>query len=119
MRKIEDNLLKVADEYEHHLESSGFDCFQDKELAATFKEIISDYKVITHVCEKEGLDINEPEVKEYQYEFNDADEDEKEQIIKDIKERTASLIDLCESAPENIVKKYYMDIFDMMKDDDY
>lgn len=119
MRKKEDNLLKIADEYENHLESSGFDCFQDAELAATFKEIISDYKTITNICKTEGLDINEPGIKELENEFKEAELDEKEGIVEGIKERISSLMDMCDNPPEKIVKKYYMDLFDLIDMDDY
>ena len=121
MRTKEDNLLKVADEYESSLLDNNFDnCYNNVELAATFKEIITDYKKIIKICENEGTDIGETCVVKYEYDFEESSADDKEEIINTIRDRIISLIEMCDEVPETIDRKYIKDLVDIINNcEDY
>lgn len=118
MRKIEDNLLKIADRYEKKLNDGGYDdCFGDVELADTFKEIMEDYKQLIKTCKKEGIDVGSSDVKEYKEEFETSTIEEKEIVIDRIKDRILSLINVCENIPAKIGQKYIEDTFNLIDDE--
>lgn len=113
------SLLTVADEFEKNLSEMGFEeCYNEVELAETFKGVMSDYKKMIKTCEKEGLDVGEFELDKYEEEFVSGEVDEREEMIERIKERIISLIDVCESVPQKISQKYTKDLFDMINEDD-
>jgi len=118
MRIKEDNLLKVADDFEKSLIDQGYDsCFDDKDLADTFKEIMDDYKTVVKSCDKEGIDIGNDEINEFKENFICAELlSEKEVLIEEIKEKIISLMNLCDNIPEKISEKYACDLFDLIDD---
>ena len=115
MRTREDNLLKVANEYECSLLDNGYnECYDLQELAETFKEVITDYKKMVKVCEEGGIDTGESDIHKYEYEFEEGDIDNKEEIIDKIKERIISLVEICDDIPKNIDRKYIKDLVDII-----
>ena len=113
------NLLETADDYEKTLVDGGFeDSFDHVTLAATFKEIMHDYKKMIKVCDKEELDIGETHVDEYKEQFESANVDEKSEIITQLKTRVESLAEACDDVPASIITKYFKDLVDLIADEE-
>jgi len=105
MRKKEDNLLKLAEKYEESF-SSDYDDMDEKEINKLFASVIKDYGRIYKRCKIEGLDPGTSEEKEYKEDFVISTAEEKEDLIKRVEDRIASLLEVCERAPRDINKKY-------------
>lgn len=122
MRQKEYNIMiETADKFEKSLRENGFDdCFDHAELANTFKEVITDYKKIIKTCKNDGIDVgDEPEnVEKYIEDFENANLNEKEEIISEAKEKLISMLGICDDAPAKIYEKYMKDLFDIIEDGD-
>jgi len=105
MRTKQDNLLKIAERY---AESSflDYDYMDEKELNKFFVSVIKDYGRIYKKCSDEGLDLDGFDGKEYNEDFKVSSSEEKGRLIERIENRIASLIDICDIVPDDIIDKY-------------
>jgi len=105
MRKKEDNLLKLAEKYEESF-SFMYDDIDEKEINKLCTSVIKDYGRIYKICKIEGLDPGDSEEIDYKNDFNVSTAEEKEDLIKRVKDRIASLLEVCEKVPNDINRKY-------------
>ena len=116
MRKIEDNILKIANEYEVNLGNLGFDDNESAdEIKDLFRDIIKDYKKMIRKCERDGIEIDD-DIKEFEVVLEDGSCEEQYGAISNVKDKIVNLMDLCgDDVPEKMEEKYRQDLFDLMK----
>ncbi len=109
MRTKEDNLLKIANSYESSMIDDGiYDEFSDDEMRALFNTLVSDYRKVVKICKKDGIDVGDAieDVDECVDAFEEANFDNREEVLDKVKERILILINLCDEIPDKIMKKY-------------
>lgn len=118
MRKKEDNLLKLAQKYEESF-ILDYDDMSEKEINKMFSSVIKDYGRLYKRCKIEGLDPGSSEENDYKSDFKISTAEEKEDLIKRVKDRIASLLEVCENVPKDIDEKYsnVKDLVSMFEED--
>ena len=122
MRTKEDNLLKLAELYREDLMRDGsYEEIDEEDLKKVFSRLMKDYKRMIKKCSSEGIDADDVESSTYIEEFKTCCPEEKEELIERISDRIASLIDVCETVPEDIEVKYARekDLVSLMEEQDY
>ena len=118
---LQDNLLKIAEQYHKSLEEEDEDIIEDEVSACIlFERILNDYKKMMKSCKKEGHDVGDivKEVKEMEMEYKTCDTlCEKQNFFSRVKDRIVCLIEICNDTPKHIAKKYCdKDLFDLFEE---
>jgi len=87
------------------MKDGAYDEFNEEDLERTFSKMIQDYKKMVKISYEEGLDVDE-DPKDFKNEFKNSSLDEKEEIIDRVKDRITSLVEVCDTVPEEIEEKY-------------